>query len=48
MPRILLVDDDDSFRKMLRLSLVRMGYEVAEARDGKEAVRLVVRGLPTS
>ncbi len=46
MPRILLVDDDDSFRKMLRLSLVRLGHEVVEARDGKEAVRLVREGPP--
>jgi DNA-binding response OmpR family regulator len=46
MPRILLVDDDDSFRKMLRLSLIRMGHDVAEARDGKEAVRLINEGPP--
>jgi CheY-like chemotaxis protein len=46
MPRILLVDDDDSFRKMLRLSLERLGHEVVEARDGKEAVRLVREGTP--
>jgi CheY-like chemotaxis protein len=38
MPRILLVDDDDSFRKMLRITLVKMGYDVREARNGKEAL----------
>ena len=40
MPKILLVDDDDSFRKMLRLTLTKMGYDVVEARDGKEALVL--------
>jgi CheY-like chemotaxis protein len=40
MPRILVVDDDDSFRKMLRLALVKMGHEVREARNGMEAVAL--------
>jgi len=40
MPRILLVDDDDSFRKMLRLTLARMGHVVFEARNGREALRL--------
>ena len=39
MPHILLVDDDDLFRKMLRLTLVKMGYTVTEARNGKEALR---------
>ena len=46
MPRILLVDDDESFRKMLRLSLIRMGHDVVEARDGREAVRLIKEGPP--
>ena len=40
MPRILVVDDDDSFRKMLRLTLVKLGHEVREARNGLEAVTL--------
>lgn len=39
--RILLVDDDDDFRKMLQLSLLDMGYDVVEARDGSEAVSLM-------
>jgi len=46
MPRILLVDDDEPFRKMLRLSLVRLGHEVVEARDGREAVRAVREAPP--
>jgi DNA-binding response OmpR family regulator len=38
--RILIVDDDDSVRVVLRQALVRAGYEVIEAADGNEAVRL--------
>jgi len=38
MQRILLVDDDDALRKMLRLNLEMMGYTVAEATNGKEAL----------
>jgi two-component system, chemotaxis family, chemotaxis protein CheY len=40
MPHILLVDDDSAFRKMLRLTLQRMGYEITEACDGKQALGL--------
>jgi CheY-like chemotaxis protein len=46
MPRILLVDDDEQFRKVLRLSLLKLGHEVAEARDGNEALKLVEAGPP--
>jgi DNA-binding response OmpR family regulator len=46
MRRILLVDDDDSFRKMLRLTLVKLGYDVLEAGDGKEALRLIHEAPP--
>ena len=38
MSRILLIDDDDQFRGMLQQALRREGYEVVEARDGKEGV----------
>lgn len=38
MPRLLLVDDDDSFRTMLRITLVKMGHVVHEARNGREAM----------
>ncbi len=46
MSLILLVDDDDLFRKMLRITLVKMGYKVVEARDGKEAMNLFKQKLP--
>ncbi len=38
MLRILVVDDDDAFRKMMCRTLTEMGYEVMEARNGKEAI----------
>ena len=40
MSRILLVDDDAQVRKMLRITMERAGYEVVEAEDGSEAVRV--------
>jgi CheY-like chemotaxis protein len=41
MARILIVDDDDSFRAMLRTSLERMGHEVLEAIHGRRAIPIV-------
>jgi len=38
--RILVMDDDVTFRKMLRKILEREGYETIEATDGKEGMRL--------
>jgi DNA-binding NtrC family response regulator len=38
--RILVVDDDASIRQALDLALTKDGYEVVQARDGEEAVRL--------
>jgi len=40
MARILLIDDDDSVRKILRLTLVHFGHTVIEARNGKEGLEL--------
>lgn len=37
MAKILIVDDDDAFRKVLRMLLTRMGHEVTEANDGRTA-----------
>jgi CheY-like chemotaxis protein len=44
MPRILLVDDDESFRKMVRLTLTKFGYDVVEAANGKDAVKVHAAG----
>jgi len=40
MARILLIDDDDSLRTMLRLTLTHFGHIVIEARNGKEGLDL--------
>jgi len=40
MANILLVDDDDHLRTMLRVVLQRAGHKVHEAREGNEAVAL--------
>src|SRR4051794_37689862 len=40
-PRIVLADDELNLRKVLGTILSRDGYEVLEARDGEEALRLV-------
>lgn len=39
LTNLLLVDDDASFRKVLRSSLAAAGFTVAEARTGEEAVK---------
>ena len=38
--RILVVDDEEHLRRMMRLTLEASGYEVAEAADGEEGLRL--------
>lgn len=42
--RILVVDDDDMIRKLLRIMLCRAGYEVFLAIDGLEALRRLAEG----
>jgi CheY-like chemotaxis protein len=36
--RLLIVDDDESIRRLLRLTLPNEGFEIVEARDGSEAL----------
>ena len=46
MPRkasILIVDDEEKLRHYLKKELVRKGYEVQDAREGKEALDLLAR-----
>ena len=35
---VLIVDDSSSFRTVVKLSLMKAGYEVVEAVDGQDAV----------
>ena len=46
LPRILVADDDDSVRSLLRLTLPAGGVEVVEARDGEEALELISSHAP--
>ena len=43
---ILVVDDYDEFRQLLRIRLEERGYLVLEAADGQEAVEVAERELP--
>ncbi len=42
--RILIVDDDPQIRRVLKTTLIAQGYEVADARDGQEALERAGRG----
>ena len=46
MPRILVVDDDDDVREMVRQMLLRAGYEVSVAANGKEGIEVFQRDSP--
>ncbi|MGH7167081.1 MAG: response regulator [Nitrospiraceae bacterium] len=39
--RVLVVDDEPSIRKLVNLSLTKAGYEVVEARDGEQAIKVL-------
>jgi two-component system KDP operon response regulator KdpE len=43
---ILVVDDEPQIRRVLRSTLSSEGYDVIEAKDGQEAVDMVIRGRP--
>jgi CheY-like chemotaxis protein len=45
-PTILLVEDFDDTRLMMKLWLVKNGYRVVEAETGEEAINLAQRELP--
>ena len=44
MTRILAVDDSPSMRDMVRIALTGAGFEVTQATDGEEALRLAREG----
>ena len=39
--RILIVDDSATIRQQVRLALTQAGFEVVEANDGEEGVRMI-------
>jgi len=43
---ILVVDDDPQIRRVLRATLSSNGYDVVEAKDGQEAIEMVIRERP--
>jgi DNA-binding response OmpR family regulator len=44
--RVLIVDDDEAIRALLRLTLPTEEYEVAEAVDGEDGIRMLVETDP--
>ncbi|HOJ87509.1 MAG TPA: response regulator [Pseudothermotoga sp.] len=44
--RVLVVDDSEVLRKIVSFNLVREGYSVDEARDGKEALEKLQQAKP--
>jgi len=38
MPKILIADDDDNIRELVRITLEDEGFEIFEAKDGVDAV----------
>ena len=45
-PTVLIVEDDEDSRYLMRLELERLGYLVVEAEDGKKAVEIAKRESP--
>ncbi|MBX6350277.1 MAG: response regulator transcription factor [Clostridia bacterium] len=45
-PLALVVDDDDHVRELVRLALEKQGFRVAQAADGREALKLADELLP--
>jgi DNA-binding NtrC family response regulator len=46
MPTILLIDDENSVRMLLRIALEGEGYEVIEAANGRQGLALYRERLP--
>ena len=47
MEKILIVDDEDNIRTLLRFNLEKEGYTVEEAADGKEALAIIAKNTPS-
>ena len=39
--RVLVVDDEDNIRKIVRMCLTKAGYDVEEAEDGEEGEKII-------
>ena len=39
--RVLVVDDEENVRKLVRMSLTKAGYDVEEAENGEEAEKII-------
>ncbi|MCA9607153.1 MAG: response regulator, partial [Myxococcales bacterium] len=46
MPRVLVVDDSATIRRVVRRTLTQAGFEVTVAGDGREALEVVQREVP--
>lgn len=46
MPTILVIDDDAPIREMLKKTLAREGHTVAEAENGREAIKAIENATP--
>ena len=46
MKKILVVEDDEVARELMRMSLVRQGYEVLSAEDGVRGYEMAVAARP--
>jgi CheY-like chemotaxis protein len=44
--RIMIVDDDEFVRRLLRTTLPSDGFEIVEARDGDQALELLAETVP--
>ena len=44
-PRVLLIDDDESFRRVAGHNLTRMGFDVRSAQDGESGLRVFADGV---
>ena len=44
--KILIVDDDIKNRKLFRVALQNSGYEIIEAENGEQAIKLAKENLP--
>jgi DNA-binding response OmpR family regulator len=45
-PLVLVADDDEDILQLLSFRLERAGYEIVQARDGDEALRLALELVP--